>query len=211
MAFDMPIRQSFVYDLIDDKKDLPNAVALNSFVFNSARLVGPSIGGLIIAILNEGFCFGINALSYFGVLIALLKIKTTHTENQLNTTTALNGIAEGFKYSYKHKAIFSILILVSIMTFFGLSYNVLMPIYAKDILKGGPHTLGFLMSSVGVGALIGAAFVASKKSAKGLEYVLGFSALITGVAVFFFSESSWLPASLFSMFLAGLGLSLIHI
>ncbi len=141
-AFDMPTRQSFVIDMVEDKKDLPNAIALNSSMFNAARLIGPTIAGFLIASFGEGMCFLINAVSYIAVIAALLMMKITPHINNKTKEKVLEGLKEGIKYAYNFKPIRVLLLLIALMSLAGMPYTVIMPVFARDILKGNASTTG---------------------------------------------------------------------
>jgi len=205
-AFDMPIRQSFIFDMIDRKEDLGNAIALNSSLVQSSRLIGPSIAGILIAIVGEGVCFLVNGLSFIAVIAALLAMKVQPRAVSRASGSALHGLKEGFRYAFGNTPIRSILILLALVNIVGTPYTVLMPIFARDILGGGPHTLGFIMTAVGIGALVGAIFLASRRSPRGLGKVLGWAAGIFGVGLVFFSLSRQVWLSLFVMLFTGFGM-----
>jgi MFS family permease len=156
-AFDMPGRQAFVITLIEDKKDLGNAIALNSSMFNAARLIGPSIAGAIIAVSSEGWCFLIDGVSYLAVLASLLAMQVrTPPAAHLRHAGPIAQLVEGWNYAYAHRTIRSIIILIAFVCLVGVPYTVLIPVFAAEVLGGGPHTLGFLMTATGGGALLGA-------------------------------------------------------
>ena len=205
-GFDIPTRQAFVHELVDVPEDLPNAIALNSFIFNGARLVGPSIAGLIIYAAGEGPCFLLNTASYLAVLIALLMMRIKKITKPRPASAVLGGFKEGIVYAWNVKPIRMVLLLLSYVSLFGMPYAVLMPIFAKDILGGGPQTLGFLLAAVGIGALIGAIYLASRKTLHGLDKVIvvGIGSLGVGVIAFSFSSILWLSLPL--LLLAGFGL-----
>lgn len=205
-GFDIPTRQAFVYELVDVPEDLPNAIALNSFIFNGARLIGPSIAGFIIYAAGEGPCFLLNAASYLAVLIALLMMRIKKKPKSRSVGPVLSGLKEGVVYAWGAKPIRMLLLLLSYVSLFGMSYAVLMPVFAKDILGGGPQTLGFLLAAVGIGALIGAVYLASRKTLHGLDKVIvvGVAAFGIGVMAFSFSTTLWLSLAL--VMLAGFGL-----
>ncbi|MFI5253064.1 MAG: MFS transporter [Bacteroidota bacterium] len=193
-AFDIPTRQSFLLEMVENKEDLGNAIALNSSMFNGARLLGPSIAGLVIAAIGEGLCFLLNALSFIAVIAALLAMKLPIREKPKPRHGVLKGFKEGLRYVATFTPIKYILMNLALVSFMGMPYVVLMPIFAKDILHGGPNTLGFLMGAIGVGALSGAVFLASRKSAVGLGKWIPIAATIfgTGLGVFSFSHFQWL-------------------
>ena len=153
-AFDMPARQSFVIDMVGQKKeDLPNAIALNSIMVNGARLAGPFFAGLAVAGFGEGICFLLNALSFFAIVVALLAMDVPRKRETGTKTRAIEGLKEGYRYAFGFPPIRYVLIVLSLVSLMGMSYQVLMPIFAKAVLHGGPSTLGFLMAAAGIGAL----------------------------------------------------------
>ncbi len=206
-AIDMPLRQAFVVDLVDDSKDIGNAISLNSSSFNLARLIGPAVAGILIASFNEGICFLINSFSYVAVIAALLamkiKSKTIKKETALNF---MHEIKEGIKYSYKLLPIRIILIYLSITCLICMSYPVLMPIFAKEILHGDAQTLGILMSSSGAGALVGALYLASKKTASGLEKYIYVASMVFGIGMSALYFSKGILLSTIILFIMGFGM-----
>jgi MFS family permease len=197
-AFDSPARHAFIVDIIGKKEDLGNAIALNSLVFNAARLIGPSIAGILVALFGEGICFLFNGLSYIAVIAALLGMRITHRVIFHKEQHIIHGLKEGINYALSNDLIRSILLLTGLVSMMGMSYVVLMPIFAKDILQGDANTLGFLMGSVGLGALIGAFFLASRKSTKGLNRIVFVTTNIFGVGLiaFSFSRVLWLSSAI---------------
>lgn len=204
-AFEIPTRQSFIIHLVDKREDLGNAIALNSFMFNSARMIGPSLAGVIINAVGEGLCFLINALSYLAVVFALFAIKVNLTKNNAKTSI-FREVSDGFKYVFGSFEIKYILILLGIVSLVGMPYAVLMPVFARDIFKGGPNTLGFLMASAGSGALLGALFLASKRSPKGLIRVIPIATCIFGLGLITFSRCRNLWLSLVLISISGFGM-----
>jgi len=206
-AFDTPARQSFVIEMVEDKNDIGNAVALNSSMFNGARLVGPSIAGILIASLGEGACFLINGISYIFVVISLLLMKVKPQEKKkTKDTNIIKEFKEGFTYTFGFPPIRSIIILLTLISLMGMPFSVLMPIFAKDIFHGGSHIFGFLMGASGVGALIGAAYLASRKSVVGLEKIIPLAAVVFGLGLVSFSLSSSFPLSIILMIITGVGM-----
>ena len=197
-AFDSPARHAFIVDIVGKKEDLGNAIALNSLVFNAARLIGPSIAGILVALFGEGICFLFNGLSYIAVIAALLGMRITHRVIFHKEQHIIHGLKEGINYALSNDLIRSILLLTGLVSMMGMSYVVLMPIFAKDILQGDANTLGFLMGSVGLGALIGAFFLASRKSTKGLNRIVFVTTNIFGVGLiaFSFSRVLWLSSAI---------------
>ena len=205
-AFDMPACQSFVVEIVDKKEDLGNAIALNSTMFNGARLFGPSVGGILIAAVGEGLCFLLNGITFLAVIIAMLFMKI---KPYLPNNTKINfrkELKQGFSYSYQFHPIRSILILLSVISILGMPYVVLMPIFAKEILKGGPNTLGFLMAGAGIGAIIGTLVLASRKSVIGLEKMIPTATSILGVGLILFSISRLFWLSMFLILFIGFGM-----
>lgn len=205
-AFDAPARQSFVVDMIEQKNDLGNAIALNSAIFNGSRLIGPSLAGLIITAAGEGICFLINGLSYVAIIYALMAMRIHSREHGVHNTHVLQELKEGFSYVCNHFPIRSLLILVALVSLVGMPYVVLMPIFAKEILGGGPSTLGFLMASSGVGALTGAFFLASRRDFKRAGRLIPFAAMIFGGGLIAFSFSRFYLYSFALMLITGFGL-----
>ena len=205
-AFDMPTRQSFIVEIVDKTEDLGNAIALNSFMFNGARLIGPAIAGILIALLGEGICFLINGLSFVGIIMALLAIKVPKRKKAAHTSRLWHDLKEGYSYAFGFAPIRYILLQLGLMSFMGMSYAVLMPIFAKDILHGGPHTLGFLMASSGIGALTGSVYLASRQTILGLGRLIAYASVIFGMGIIAFSFSKILIVSLSMMFLTGFGM-----
>jgi len=197
-AFDMPIRHSFIVELIENRADLGNAIALNSFLFNGARLVGPSAAGLLLGMTSEGTCFLINGISFLAVLLALLSMRIKARELPGRKGSVVSDLKEGFAYVRSFMPIRNILLNLAFMSFIGMPYSVLLPVFAKDILKGGPGTLGFLMAASGLGAIAGALFLASRKSVAGLGRLIVISSCMFGggLMVFAMSRSVFLSASL---------------
>ncbi|MCX5667469.1 MAG: MFS transporter, partial [Candidatus Omnitrophica bacterium] len=198
VAFDSPARHAFIVDMVDKKEDLGNAIALNSLVFNAARLIGPSIAGILVALFGEGICFLFNGLSYIAVIAALLSMHITHRVIVSQDKHIMRGLKEGVSYAFSNKLIRSILLLTGLVSMMGMSYVVLMPAFAKDVLRGDANTLGFLMGSTGLGALIGAFFLASRKGTKGLNGVVFLTTNIFGIALiaFSFSRVLWLSSAI---------------
>ena len=204
-SFDMPARQAFVIDMLEKKEDLGNAIALNSFLFNGARLVGPSVGGILISILGEGLCFLLNGISFFAVIMALLAMKIKPGEKEIRYSHVMKGLEEGFRYGLGFAPIRLILFFVGWVSLVGTAYTTLMPIFAKNILRGGPSTLGFLMAASGVGALVGALYLAWRQSVLGLGRWIAIAATIFGMGLIAFSLSHALLLSLSLLVFVGFG------
>jgi MFS family permease len=207
-SLDIPARHSFILEMVEEKENLGNAIALNSMMFNMARLIGPSIAGVLIAITGEGMCFLINAISYIAVIASLLAMKMPARDNKKRETdyNIFKDLREGFNYAFGFVPIKAILFLLGIISLMGMSYAVLMPVFAKDILHGGPHTLGFLMGAVGIGSLAGTIYLASKKNIITLGRMLPVAAGIFGLSIMIFSFSHNLVFSLALLFFSGFGI-----
>jgi len=203
-AFDAPSRQSLVIDLIDDPANLSNAIALNSAIFNGARLVGPAIAGMVIAVVGEGICFLINALSFVFVIIALYNIKVSKRKNVLSEDDFKKSFMEGLNYTFGNKNIRNLILLLGTMSLSVFPAIVLLPAYAKGILGGDAGTLGFLMSALGAGALAGALYMASRKSTKGLDKIISFASVILAVMIALTGFTGYFYLSLFTLTVAGL-------
>ena len=208
-AFDMPARQSFLVEMVEKKEDFGNAIALNSTMVNGARLLGPSIAGVLIAVTGEGTCFLINGLSYIVVIISLLQMRISPRIRTKKTTKVINELSEGFKYTFGFIPIKSIILLLAIVSLMGMSYSVLMPVFAKEILHGNSHTFGFLMGASGLGAFTGALYLASRKNAVGLEKLIPAFAVFFGVGLIALSLSRVFWVSLIMMVATGLGMMLV--
>jgi MFS family permease len=204
-AFDAPARQAFVLDLVERKEDLANAIAINSTMFNGARLVGPAIGGLLVASVGTAYCFLIDGLSYIAVIIALLAMRIKPHKIIVSTSNPLQQIKEGFLYAFGFPPIRTLLLLSALVSFFGMQYTVLVPVFAEKILQGNAETLGFLMAASGVGALSGGIYLALRKTILGLGRLIVISPAILGIGLIAFSLSRFLPLSLFTMLFVGLG------
>jgi MFS family permease len=192
-SFDMPIRQAFVIDIVENREHLNNAIALNSILMNGARLVGPTIAGILVASVGEGWCFMINAISFIAIIGSLLFMTNIPLKTNLKESKPFEEFKEGFKYAFGFMPIRTIIIMLALVSLMGMSYQVLMPVYVKDVLKQGAHSLGFLMSAAGVGALIGGFYLASKKSVLGLGKLIVIASSIFGISLilFAFSKSFW--------------------
>jgi MFS family permease len=204
-GFDIPGRQSFLVELVEDRDDLPNAIALNSSIFNAARLLGPAIAGLVVAAVGEGICILINAVSYAAVLIALLAIRVPRRQ-RARRTAVIQGLMEGVRYAYRLRPMRAILLLVAFVSLVAVPFTVLLPIIATGVLGGGAETLGFLMSASGLGALAGALYLASRTTVRGLGRLMTFAATAFGVGLIGTSLSRVLWLSLLCLALAGFGM-----
>ncbi|MGC1784372.1 MAG: MFS transporter [Acidobacteriaceae bacterium] len=205
-AFDMPGRQAFLVQMVEDRQDLGNAIALNSSMVNMARLVGPSLAGIVIAGFGEGYCFLIDGLSYLAVILSLLLMRLPQFVAKPVVVSMIDQLREGWAYVSKFVPIRTILLLFAMVSLMGMPFTVLMPIFAAKVLHGGPHTLGFLMGAVGTGALISAISLAFRKTVLGLGRVIAISAAVFGVGLIAFGFSKFLWLSLLLMLITGYGM-----
>ena len=195
-AFDVPIRQAFFVEMVG-KEDLPNAIALNSSIFNGARVVGPAIAGFAIAWIGAGWCFFLNGLSFFAVILALMAMRIQPQERKPSTESPLQSLLQGFRFAMKDRPIRSALLLLSLLSLLGLQYSVFMPIFANDILHAGARGLGLLMSAAGVGAVLGALQFAARTTYKGLAKWIAAMSIVCACGLIVFSQSHvfWLSAA----------------
>jgi len=206
-AFDMPARQSFMVQMVEDRADLSNAIAINSSMVNMARLVGPSLAGLLIAVKNEGWCFLVDGISYIAVIVSLLMMRVPRPdEEQRARTSMITQLKEGWVYVAGFVPIRSILLLFALLSLMGWPFMVLMPIFAAKILHGGPHTLGFLMGAVGTGSLASALSLVMRRSVRGLTRVIPIAAVIFGIGLICFGFSHYLWLSMLMMLVTGFGM-----
>ena len=205
-SFDMPARQAFVVEMVEKREDLANAIALNSSMVNAARLLGPSIGGVVIAAVGEGWCFMIDAVSYIAVIASLLAMTITARVIQpTKDANVFQQLREGWSYATRFAPIRNVLLLLALVSLVGMPYTVLMPVFANDVLHGGPNTLGLLMAASGVGALVGALFLAARKTVLGLGKFIPLMAGAFGAGLIAFSFTRVLWLSLALMVVTGLG------
>ncbi len=204
-AFDLPVRQSFIVDMIEDQEDLGNAIAFNSAMVNAARLIGPSLGGLLIASIGEGNCFLLNALSYVAVIASLLVMKIPPKPPRDRPRSIWSELKEGFDYTFGFVPTRAILLLLSLASLIGGGAYALMPVFARDIYHGGAQMLGLLMASSGLGALIGALYLTTRKNVLGLSKVIFISCLVFGVGMAAFAVAP-LPLSVAFLAFSGFGL-----
>jgi MFS family permease len=206
MAFDTPFRHAFLVELVTEKKDLPNAIALNSTLFNSARFIGPPIGGLLIALGGEGLCFFINGMSFLAVIGTLLAMNVKPVQAIISGKSIFGDLLSGLSYSWKNLHIRYLLIMVMVTSFIGLPYQVFMPVFAREVLGGDAQTLGFLTGAIGAGALTGAFYLASRNSLRSIPRIVFIAAMMfaAGLSAFSFSGQLWL--SLLILFVAGFGM-----
>jgi MFS family permease len=205
-AFDMPGRQAFLIQMVEDKQDLGNAIALNSSMVNVARLVGPALAGLVIAAVGEGYCFLTDGISYLAVIASLLMMRVNLALAGRAAASMLEQLKEGWKYVRGFPPIRTILLLFALISLMGMPFMVLMPIFASNVLHGGSHTLGFLLGASGVGALISAISLALRKTVRGLTTMIQISAALFGVGLICFGFCRILPLSMLLMVVVGFGM-----
>jgi MFS family permease len=208
-CFDITGRQSFVVQMVKNKKDLPNAIALNSSIVNLTRLIGPAIAGASIAIVGEGACFLINGLSYIAVLIALFSIKVDKIKSKkFNAKKIFESISIGYHATFGNSSIKAVILFVAFISFFGSPYFTLFPALAASLPNGGAHTLGWISSATGLGSLVGALYLAYRKGPPDLGGIIAFGGLNMGVFLMVLSRVSDLPFVLLAVFMAGFGIML---
>jgi MFS family permease len=195
-AFDVPARQSLVYEMVDDKKDLPNALALNSSMVNLSRLIGPGIAGLVIEKLGDDVCFGLNALSFVAVIISLLLMKLPKYVPRPHTKNVLGELREGLTYIRRTPEIAFVLGMLALISLFVLPFSTLIPVYAKDIFHGTASTFGVIDSVIGLGAFSGAIFLASLKPGRDLRKILAINTFVFGLGLVLFSHATSYPLAL---------------
>lgn len=206
-AFDMPARQAFLTTIITDREDLANAIALNSSMFNAARLIGPSIAGVMIAIAGEGWCFFVDGVSYFAVILALVAMKDVRrTDLTVPKAGVVEHLLEGWRYVFGFRPIRSLMLQLAWLCLVAMPFSVLMPVFADEILGGGADTLGFLMAASGFGALSGALWLTTRKSVVGLGRVIICNTVVFGCGLIGFALSRSLILSLLSMMVVGFGM-----
>ena len=205
-AFDMPGRQAFLVQMVEDKQDLGNAIALNSSMVNMARLIGPALAGIVIAAVGEGYCFAIDGFSYVAVVVSLLMMTIPLVDARRAAAPMFEQLKEGWSYVSGFHPVRTILTLFALLSLMGMPFVVLMPIFASQVLHGGPHTLGFLMGASGVGALVSALSLALRKSVRGLTTMIQISAAIFGAGLVLFGLSNNLLLSLLLMTVVGFGM-----
>jgi MFS family permease len=205
-GFDMPGRQSFMLEMVEDRADLGNAIAINSSMVNIARLIGPSLAGMLIAVTNEGWCFLIDGISYIAVIASLLAMRLPAPQPKRPPASMFHDLREGWIYVTGFVPIRTILMLFAVVSLMGMPFVVLMPIFAARVLHGGPHTLGFLMGAMGVGALASALSLAARKSVRGLIRMIPVAAIVFGFGLIGFGLSHWFWLSMITVLIAGAGM-----
>ena len=207
-AFDAPARQSLVIDLVEKKEDLGNAIALNSLMFNGARLIGPSIAGIMLASTSEGICFLLNGISYLFVIASILMMRVNIKRYIKNQHEIFEELKAGWNYTFGFPPIKHLILLLGLVSLTGMSYTVLMPVFVKEVLHGGSNTYGFLMGAAGFGALVGALFLASREKVLKLGRIVPSAAILFGTGLIILSFSKWFSVSLVVLVFIGLGMML---
>lgn len=205
-AFDVPARQSLVYEMVDDKDDLPNAVALNSSMVNLSRLIGPALAGIVLESLGDGTCFLLNAISFMAVIASLLMMRLPKYVSKQHKKNAFGELKEGFSYIKRTPSIRFVIIMLGLISLLVLPFSTLIPYYAKDVFKGTASTFGIIDSFIGLGAFSGAIFLASLKTGSNLKQILFINTLVFGAGLILFSHESYYPLALIFVTIAGFGM-----
>lgn len=205
-AFDVPARQALVYDLIENKEDLPNALALNASMVNMARLIGPAVSGVVLESMGEAVCFFINAASFVAVITCLFFMKMPTYVRVLHTERLGEQMRSGLRYLKNTPSIGLIILMLAITSLLVLPFNTLLPVYAKTIFKGDASTFGFINSCIGLGAVTGAVFLASLKSAANLKRILLSSTVLFGLSLAAFSHLPDLKIAMIFAVICGFGM-----
>jgi MFS family permease len=205
-AFDMPGRQSFMVMMVEDKRDLQNAIAINSSMVNVARLIGPSLAGMLIAVSSEGWCFLVDGISYIAVIASLLMMRLHAPVVERKAASMFAELTAGWAYVSEFLPIRIILLLFAVVSLMGMPFVVLMPIFAKVVLRGGAHTLGFLMAAMGLGALVSALSLAARRNVRGLVRMIPIAAAVFGLGLIGFGLSRVFWLSMLTVFIAGMGM-----
>jgi len=205
-AFDVPARQSLVYEMVEDKKDLPNALALNSSMVNLSRLIGPAIAGFVLENLGDGVCFLLNAVSFIAVIASLLLMRLPKYLKQVHTKNVFGELREGMVYLKQTPSIAFVILMLGLISLFVLPYSTLLPVYARDIFKGTASTFGIIDSVIGLGAFGGAMFLASLKAGSNLKKILAINTLVFGAGLMLFSHEGNYPLALVFATVSGFGM-----
>ncbi len=205
-AFDVPARQSLVYEMVEDKNDLPNALALNSSMVNLSRLIGPAIAGLILEGLGDGACFVGNAMSFVAVIASLLMMRLPKYVKKEHKKNVFGELREGFSYIKRTPSILFVLVMLALMSLMVLPFSTLIPYYARDVFKGTATTFGIIDSFIGLGAFSGAIFLASQKPGANLPKILFINTIVFGVGLMLFSHEGIYPLALLFVTIAGFGM-----
>jgi len=205
-SFDLPVRQSFTIEMLEEKQDLANAIALNSSMVNGSKLIGPAVAGILIASFGEGVCFLLNALSYLAVIAALLSMRISPRTNRPARTEIMRELKEGFRYAYDFLPIRSLLMLTMAVSVMTGAFQTLIPVFVARVFHGGPQLFGFLVTCSGVGAFIAAFYLAGRKSVLGLSRLIMLASGSIGVGMLIFSQVNVLWVAALAAFIVGLGM-----
>lgn len=206
LSFDTPFRHAFLLEMIGDKRLISNAVALNSTLVNTARFLGPSLGGVLVALYGEAVCFFINGFSFLAMIFALLMMRIEQKEIKRTERSVLEDLQQGFRFTWNLKPARYMIQLVIVTSIFGLSFQSFLPVFARDVLQGESRLLGWLTGAVGAGALTGALFLATRERVQVLPSVIRVSAFTFAIGLLFFSLSRWPVVSVILLFLSGFGM-----
>jgi MFS family permease len=205
-AFDVPARQSLVYEMVDDKEDLPNALALNSSMVNLSRIIGPAIAGIVLESVGDGACFLLNALSFVAVIISLLMMRLPQYVAKVHKKNVFGELKEGLAYIKRTPSIAFVIIMLGLISLLVLPYNTLIPYFARDVFKGTARTFGVIDSFIGLGAFTGAIFLASQKTGANLKMILCINTMVFGAGLILFSHEHVYALALFFVMVAGFGM-----
>lgn len=202
-GLDMPVRHAFVVEMVNDREDLSNAIALNSTMLSGSRLIGPAIGGILLATVGAGFCFLYDSLSYVAAIAALCGMRLTPQPAESQTSGTWQKLKEGLSYVYNFVPIRSILLLLTVQGLFGIAYMALLPVFAADILQGGPETMGFLTASGAIGSVFACVYLSLRRGTVGLERLIALCPAVIGLGLIAFSQSRVVWVSLLLLVLVG--------
>lgn len=207
-AFDTPTRQAFVYEMVEDPNDLPNAIALNSSMFNASRIIGPTIAGIMIAAVGEAWCFLLDGISYLAVIASLLAMRVVARERSTDESHMIDELRVGVRYAFGFPPVAALLTQVALVSLMGMPYAVLMPVIAAKVLSGGANTLGWLMAASGAGALVGTVYLAARRTVLGLGRVIVAATVMLSVGLMAFSFSNTVGLSIAVLPFIGAGMML---
>ncbi|MGC3944700.1 MAG: MFS transporter [Chryseolinea sp.] len=205
-AFDVPARQATVYDMMSNKDDVPGAIALNSSMVHMARLIGPALSGIVLEKLGASVCFAINAISFVAVIVSLLMMKLPHHKIASHPTNAFADLKNGFIYLRNTPEINRVMMMLALISLLSLPYITLLPVYAKDIFAGNASIFGYLNSFIGLGAITGAYFLASRSPGADLKGILFINTIVFGIGLLSFSHATMLPIALAFLSITGFGM-----
>jgi MFS family permease len=205
-AFDVPARQALVYEMVDDKADIPNALALNSSMVNLARLIGPAMAGVVLEKLGAGTCFILNAASFIAVIGSLLRMRLPAYQPKAHNKKVFVEMREGFQYLKQTPSIAKVILMLAVMSLLVIPYATMMPVYAKVIFKGDATTFGYIDSFIGLGAVTGALYLASLPAAVNRKRILWQNTILFGLGLILFSHTTWFPLAMIFAMVSGFGM-----